>query len=293
MSERVDPDPGLGAPMNDLPTRVIVDQHGHYWRDYGTHLSMCPVSEENAETRVHAVFERPYRRAEAMLAEMTPALTNILAHKASPPEYPGLALVPVADIEALEVAVSLAETTAAGARIDFQPSERVDPDLRDVDWPAGRVGAALRAKVDAILARQPDEPKVGLWGNPNRAERMRTGAEHGDFFMGSGLCKTCREPYPCAASEQPLARQPDEHGEAEVRVGTVERRPGLDLTGYGDPAAVGEEREAEIERIADVLQVHQHSAEVIGYCYKGHGEDTAREATALYDAGLRATPRPR
>ena len=108
---------------DDLPQRVIVDQHGHYWRDYGDYLSMCPVSEENTPTEVDAVFERPYRRGDAVLAEMGPALTNVLAHKAAPPEYPGLALVPVPDLEALEIAWSLAETIAAGARIDFRPSE--------------------------------------------------------------------------------------------------------------------------------------------------------------------------
>lgn len=34
--------------LRDLPERVVVDQHGHYWRDYETHLSMPPVSEETA-----------------------------------------------------------------------------------------------------------------------------------------------------------------------------------------------------------------------------------------------------
>jgi hypothetical protein len=33
-----------------LPIRVVVDQHGHYWRDYGDHWSMCPVSDENVAT---------------------------------------------------------------------------------------------------------------------------------------------------------------------------------------------------------------------------------------------------
>ena len=44
--------------MSDLPDRVIVDQHGHYWRDYGDSYSMCPVSDENNETQVAAVFVR-------------------------------------------------------------------------------------------------------------------------------------------------------------------------------------------------------------------------------------------
>lgn len=41
---------------SDLPERVIVDQHGHYWRDYGDHYSMCPVSDENVATEVAAVY---------------------------------------------------------------------------------------------------------------------------------------------------------------------------------------------------------------------------------------------
>jgi len=40
----------------NLPHRVVVDQHGHYWRDYGDFLSMCPVSDENVGTEVVAAF---------------------------------------------------------------------------------------------------------------------------------------------------------------------------------------------------------------------------------------------
>jgi hypothetical protein len=46
--------------MSDLPERVVVDQHGHYWRDYVTHLSMPPVSEENNETVIAATYVRDY-----------------------------------------------------------------------------------------------------------------------------------------------------------------------------------------------------------------------------------------
>ena len=42
--------------MTDLPGRVIVDQHGHYWRDYGDFLSMPPVSDENVATEVAAIY---------------------------------------------------------------------------------------------------------------------------------------------------------------------------------------------------------------------------------------------
>lgn len=31
----------------DIPPTVIVCQHGHYWRNYGDSLSMCPVSDDN------------------------------------------------------------------------------------------------------------------------------------------------------------------------------------------------------------------------------------------------------
>lgn len=50
---------GMAADLRDspaLPPRVIVDQHGHYWRDYGDHLSMPPVSDENVATDVAATF---------------------------------------------------------------------------------------------------------------------------------------------------------------------------------------------------------------------------------------------
>jgi hypothetical protein len=36
--------------LANYPIRVVVDQHGHYWRDYGDHWSMCPVSDENRAT---------------------------------------------------------------------------------------------------------------------------------------------------------------------------------------------------------------------------------------------------
>lgn len=44
------------ASKGNLPRRVIVDQHGHYWRDYGDFLSMCPVSDENTATEVVAEY---------------------------------------------------------------------------------------------------------------------------------------------------------------------------------------------------------------------------------------------
>ena len=65
-----------GADLN-LPGRVIVDQHGHYWRDYGEFLSMCPVSDENTETEVVHVYtltgdERLREAARAVVASSEP-----------------------------------------------------------------------------------------------------------------------------------------------------------------------------------------------------------------------------
>jgi len=40
----------------NLPPRVIVCQHGHYWRDYGDFLSMCPVSEDNLSCSPQTVY---------------------------------------------------------------------------------------------------------------------------------------------------------------------------------------------------------------------------------------------
>ena len=43
-------DPLTAEELANYPIRVVVDQHGHYWRDYGDHWSMCPVSDENVAT---------------------------------------------------------------------------------------------------------------------------------------------------------------------------------------------------------------------------------------------------
>lgn len=39
-----------------LPDRIIVDQNGHYWRDFGDSLSMCPTTEANEPTEVAASY---------------------------------------------------------------------------------------------------------------------------------------------------------------------------------------------------------------------------------------------
>jgi len=43
---------------SDLPQRVVVGANGAYWRDYGDHYSMCPVSEDNEPIEVVAVYEQ-------------------------------------------------------------------------------------------------------------------------------------------------------------------------------------------------------------------------------------------
>ncbi len=48
------------------------------------------------------------------------AILNVVAHKASPPEYPGLTLVPVADIERLEAFLELPRDRAEYARLTRQ-----------------------------------------------------------------------------------------------------------------------------------------------------------------------------
>ena len=44
--------------LEQLPSRIVVDQHGHYWRDFGDYWSMCPVSTENVATEAVAIYVR-------------------------------------------------------------------------------------------------------------------------------------------------------------------------------------------------------------------------------------------
>lgn len=43
---------------NDLPSRVVVGANGAYWRDFGSHYSMCPVSDDNDPVDVVEVYVR-------------------------------------------------------------------------------------------------------------------------------------------------------------------------------------------------------------------------------------------
>jgi hypothetical protein len=40
-------DTDLRAALEALPDRIVVGANGAYWRDYGDHYSMCPVSDDN------------------------------------------------------------------------------------------------------------------------------------------------------------------------------------------------------------------------------------------------------
>ncbi len=50
--------------MRDLPDRIVVGANGAYWRDYGDHYSMCPVSEDNDPVVSVAVYVRVAARAD-------------------------------------------------------------------------------------------------------------------------------------------------------------------------------------------------------------------------------------
>lgn len=47
---------GQKAYVPDLPKSVVVDQNGNYWRNYGTHYSMPPVSTDNEPVMPYALF---------------------------------------------------------------------------------------------------------------------------------------------------------------------------------------------------------------------------------------------
>lgn len=63
--------------MSDLPKRVIVDQNGHYWRDFGDSLSMCPTTEANEDTEIVAVFEQAVTPADGQGGELQRLIGNI------------------------------------------------------------------------------------------------------------------------------------------------------------------------------------------------------------------------
>ena len=43
-------------PDLDLPPRIVVGKNGAYWRDFGDHYSMVPVSEDNDPVEVDAAY---------------------------------------------------------------------------------------------------------------------------------------------------------------------------------------------------------------------------------------------
>lgn len=46
------------SPGDGFPRRVVVGANGAYWRDFGTHYSMCPVSNDNDPIDIVAAYER-------------------------------------------------------------------------------------------------------------------------------------------------------------------------------------------------------------------------------------------
>lgn len=50
--------PAAELAARDLPHRIVVGANGAYWRDYGNHYSMCPVSADNDPVEVVAVYLR-------------------------------------------------------------------------------------------------------------------------------------------------------------------------------------------------------------------------------------------
>lgn len=48
----------IAAWLADLPDTVVVDQQGAYWRNFGSHYSMCVVSTHNDPIEVQAVYAR-------------------------------------------------------------------------------------------------------------------------------------------------------------------------------------------------------------------------------------------
>ena len=65
---------------------------------------------------------------------------------------------------------------------------------------------------------------------------------------------------------------PDEHGEWRAMCMCPEPPAAPDAPA---PQAL------DVERLAEALKTHQHSADVVGYCYKGHAEDALREAERI------------
>jgi len=48
----------LPATEDAMPERIVVGKNGAYWRDFGTHYSMCPVSTDNDPIEPFAVYVR-------------------------------------------------------------------------------------------------------------------------------------------------------------------------------------------------------------------------------------------
>lgn len=98
-----------------LPKRIIVDQNGHYWRDFGDSLSMCPTIEANENTTVVASYEpanKPGREEGGVAERLREALSFL--------DYPYDDMVLTGKLEAVGCAIdnALAELSRLQNRVE-------------------------------------------------------------------------------------------------------------------------------------------------------------------------------
>lgn len=166
-----------------LPDRVVVDDHGHYWRDYGTHLSMCPVSDENVATVIVAAYlpQEIYERRAEWAAVILDA-----ADKAE-------------SATAEEVIAALAATQSPAAPEDenhypgcegygnpeyegrcFCAGRTVKPALAEADEARG-----LEVDIDTLDRWQEEAESIGVAAVAH-FDREHTKAEHADALRNLG-----------------------------------------------------------------------------------------------------------
>lgn len=123
-----------------------------------------PGGEERLDDLIAGYFEA--RKA---------AIINVVAHKASPPEYPGLALVPVPDIERLEQFVELPRT-----RYDYAtPPSPAAGGLREALFDILVVFDSLPGRVAATLD---EETWVAFYSAMERGRAALASGASSDHF---------------------------------------------------------------------------------------------------------------
>lgn len=100
------PDGSLAA---SLPSRVVVDAKGAYWRDFGTHFSMCPVSDDNETIAAVAVYTLSDPLPGMRLEDVLAAALALVREGAR--DVPDGIVVPLDKYKALVEAVTAATTT--------------------------------------------------------------------------------------------------------------------------------------------------------------------------------------